>query len=103
MGGAPNGTFTIPRKWAIDRGLGFGVLPLFDDPEVVQTFSTWVDVPALKKQQELAQTKHEANWTGIWGNTMLLELSKAFAGQETVAEAMKTSAAAARALKKQYQ
>ena len=43
----------------------------------------------MKKQQELAQTKHEANWTGIWGNTMLLELSKAFAGQETVAEAMK--------------
>jgi multiple sugar transport system substrate-binding protein len=102
MGGAPNGTFTIPKKWAIDRGLGFGVLPLFDDPEVVKAFSTWVDVPTLKKQQELAQTKHEANWTGIWGNTMLLELSKAFAGQETVAEAMKNSADKARELKRQY-
>jgi multiple sugar transport system substrate-binding protein len=102
MGGAPNGTFTIPKKWAIDRGLGFGVLPLFDDPDVVKAFSTWVDVPALKKQQELAKTKHEAKWTGIWGSTMLLELSKAFAGQETVAAAMKNSAEAARALKKRY-
>jgi hypothetical protein len=33
---------------------------------------------------------------------MLLELSKAFAGQETVAAAMKNSADAARALKKRY-
>ncbi len=55
-----------------------------------------------KATQELAKTKHESNWTGIWGNTMLLELSKAFAGQETVAEAMKNSADKARALKKQY-
>jgi multiple sugar transport system substrate-binding protein len=102
MGGAPEGTFTIPKKWAVTRGLGFGVLPLFDDPDVVQAFSTWVNVPMLKEQQNLAQTKHEAKWTGIWGNTMLLELSKAFAGQQSVADAMKNSANAARTLKKQY-
>lgn len=102
MGGAPDGTFAIPKKWAIDRGLGFGVLPLFDDADVVKAFSTWVDVPMLKKQQEVARTKHESKWTGIWGNTMLLELSKAFAGQQTVGAAMKRSADKARALKKQY-
>jgi len=102
MGGAPNGTFTVPKKWAIERGLGFGVLPLFDDPEVIQAFSTWVNVPMLKEQQKLAQTKREAKWTGIWGTTMLLELSKAFAGQQSVADAMKASADTARTLKKQY-
>jgi multiple sugar transport system substrate-binding protein len=103
MGGAPDGTFNIPKKWAINRGLGFGVLPLFDDPDVVKAFSSWVNVPMLKEQQELAQTKHEAKWTGIWGDTMLQELSKAFAGEVTVAEAMKASADKARELKKQYQ
>jgi multiple sugar transport system substrate-binding protein len=102
MGGAPDGSFAIPKKWAIERGLGFGVLPLFDDPDVIKAFSTWVDVPLLKQQQQLAQTKREAKWTGIWGNTMLLDLSKAFAGQITVAEAMKASADAARELKKQF-
>lgn len=103
MGGAPDGTFNVPKKWAINRGLGFGVRPLFDDPEVVQAFSSWVDVPMLKEQQELAQTKREAKWTGIWGDTMLRELSKAFAGEVSVAEAMKASADKARELKQQYQ
>lgn len=103
MGGAPDGTFAIPKKWAINRGLGFGVRPLFDDAEVVNAFSSWVNVPMLKEQQELAQTKREAKWTGIWGDTMLRELSKAFAGEVTVAEAMKASADMARELKQQYQ
>jgi multiple sugar transport system substrate-binding protein len=102
MGGAPTGEFTVPKRWAVDRGLGFGVLPLFDDADVQKAFGTWVDVKALRAQQELAQTKREAKWTGIWGQTMLLELSRAFAGQKTVAEAMKSSADRARALKKQY-
>jgi multiple sugar transport system substrate-binding protein len=103
MGGAPDGTFNIPKKWAINRGLGFGVRPLFDDAEVVNALSSWVNVPMLKEQQELAQTKREAKWTGIWGDTMLRELSKAFAGEVTVAEAMKASADKARELKQQYQ
>lgn len=103
MGGAPDGTFNVPKKWAINRGLGFGVRPLFDDAEVVNAFSSWVNVPMLKEQQELAQTKREAKWTGIWGDTMLRELSKAFAGEVTVAEAMKASADKARELKQQYQ
>jgi len=103
MGGAPDGTFNVPKKWAINRGLGFGVRPLFDDPDVVQAFSSWVNVPMLKEQQELAQTKREAKWTGIWGDTMLRELSKAFAGEVSVAEAMKASADKARELKQQYQ
>jgi len=102
-GGAPDGTFNVPKKWAINRGLGFGVRPLFDDPDVVQAFSSWVNVPMLKEQQELAQTKREAKWTGIWGDTMLRELSKAFAGEVSVAEAMKASADKARELKQQYQ
>ncbi|RDD60615.1 ABC transporter substrate-binding protein [Ferruginivarius sediminum] len=103
MGGAPDGTFTIPKKWAINRGLGFGVLPLFDDPEVIDAFSTWVDVETLKEQQKLAQTKNEAKWTGIWGDFMLRELSKIFAGETTVAESMKASADKARELKERYQ
>lgn len=103
MGGAPNGTFDVPKKWAINRGLGFGVSPLFDDPEVIDAFSTWVDVPTLKNQQQLAQTKNEGKWTGIWGDSMLRELSKVFAGETTVAEAMKASADKARQLKKRYQ
>jgi multiple sugar transport system substrate-binding protein len=102
MGGAPSGEFTVPKRWAVDRGLGFGVLPLFDDPEVQKAFSTWVDVKTLRGQQELAKVKNEAKWSGIWGQTMLMELSKAFAGQQTVAAAMKSSADKARALKKQY-
>lgn len=103
MGGAPDGTFAIPKKWAINRGLGFGVRPLFDDPEVVEAFSSWVNVPMLKEQQELARTKREAKWTGIWGDTMLRELSKAFAGEVTVAEAMKAAADKARELKQQFE
>ena len=102
MGGAPGGDYAVAKRWAVERGLGFGILPLFDDPEVKQAFGTWVDVDVLREQQKLAKVKREAKWTGIWGNTMLLQLSKAFAGEITVAQAMKTAADKARELKQQF-
>ncbi|MCW2764248.1 MAG: Maltose-binding periplasmic protein [Nocardioides sp.] len=102
MGGAPNGEYTIAKRWALDRGLGFGIVSLFDDPDVQKAFGQWVDVSTLRDQQSLAQVKREAKWTGIWGNTMLQQLSKAFAGEVSVADAMKVSADKARELKEKF-
>jgi multiple sugar transport system substrate-binding protein len=102
MGGAPNGEYTVPKRWAVERGLGFGILPLFEDPDVQKAFGTWVDVKTLRDQQSLAQVKRESKWTGIWGNTMLLQLSKAFSGEISVGEAMKASGDKARELKDKF-
>ncbi|HET7678205.1 MAG TPA: extracellular solute-binding protein [Candidatus Limnocylindrales bacterium] len=102
FGGAPDGQYTVAKRWAVEKGLGFGQLPLFDDADVQKSFATWVDVAKLKEQEKIARGKRQTVWTGIWGEQMRTEMGKALAGEASVADALKAAADKARELKQQY-
>ncbi len=41
MAGKP---YTVAKRWAVEKGLGFGQLPLFEDKDVIAAWSKWADV-----------------------------------------------------------
>ena len=45
MAGKP---YTVAKRWAVEKGLGFGQLPLFEDPDVQAAWSKWIDSATLK-------------------------------------------------------
>src|SRR6185312_749996 len=52
MAGKP---YTVAKRWAVEKGLGFGQLPLFADQDVVAAWGKWADVDALGKQASIAK------------------------------------------------
>ena len=54
-------------RWAVEQGLGFGQLPLLDDPDVIKAYSAWVDVDLWRKQLELARARRQADGAGHSG------------------------------------
>ena len=52
---------------AADIGAGFGVKPLFNDPDVQKAYNSYTDVSVIKKQQALARKKDVVTpWFGEW-------------------------------------
>src|SRR5690606_11160068 len=54
-GAGPDGSYPVVRRWALEHGLGFAQLPLFEDPEIRESFGQWVDVDLLE-----SISKHDA-------------------------------------------
>ena len=52
MAGKP---YTVAKRWAVEKGLGFGQLPLFEDQDVIAAWGKWVDVEALGEQAAIAK------------------------------------------------
>jgi multiple sugar transport system substrate-binding protein len=102
FGGETDGEYPIVKRWAVEKGLGFGQLPLFDDPDVKKSFSQWVDVDVLKQQVTKARARRQPAWYGIWGEFVRLQLVRAVNGETSVAEALGAAAEKARELKKQF-
>jgi multiple sugar transport system substrate-binding protein len=102
FGGEVDGQFGVAKGWAVEKGLGFGQLPLFDDPDVQASFSQWVDVDVLKEQCSNARGRHQGTWYGIWAEVVRLELVRAVSGETTVDEALANAAQSARDLKQQF-
>jgi multiple sugar transport system substrate-binding protein len=102
FGGEVDGQYAIAKRWAVEKGLGFGQLPLFDDADVQKSFSQWVDVDVLKQQVSNARGRRQGAWYGIWGEFLRLELVRAVNGETSVAEALGRSAEKARELKTQF-
>jgi multiple sugar transport system substrate-binding protein len=101
-GGETDGQYVIAKRWAVEKGLGFGQLPLFDDKDVQKSFSEWVDVDLLKQQVSSARARRQPAWYGIWAEFVRLQLIRAVNGEIPVAEAFTASAEKARELKKQF-
>ena len=40
MAGKP---YKVAKRWAVEKGLGFGQLSLFDDPDVQAAWNKWID------------------------------------------------------------
>ncbi len=101
-GGETDGKFAIAKRWAVEKGLGFGQLPLFDDPDVKKSFSEWVDVDVLKQQVSHARARRQPAWYGGWAEFARLQLIRAVNGEVPVADAFGAAAARARELKQQF-
>jgi multiple sugar transport system substrate-binding protein len=89
MGG---GDYQIAKRWAVEKGLGFAQLPLFDDPDVQEAWSSWIDVATFKEQAELAINGTQTEWLGMWSGFFRPLLAQAFVGEASVAEVMDAGA-----------
>lgn len=102
FGGKTNGNYEVVKRWAVENGLGFAQLPLFDDPDVVEAFGKWGDVPTIKQQAELARAKEGLTpWFGTWDVYARAEIHKAILGEQTTQQALDNMAAKWEELKAQ--
>ena len=90
--GEVDGTYPVAKRWAVEQGLGFGQLPLLDDPDVIKAFSAWVDVSLWRKQLELARARRQAIWYGIWSETFHPLLGQALAGEISADDCLQQAA-----------
>ena len=86
--------YTVAKRWAVEKGLGFGQLPLFDDPDVNEAWAKWIDMETLKHQVAARQERHLDRVDSVWTAYFRPLLAKAMVGEATVDEVMKAGAAA---------
>jgi multiple sugar transport system substrate-binding protein len=89
FGGKTDGTYTVVKRWAVENGLGFAQLPLFQDPDVQEAFGKWGDVDVIAAQAELARAKEGLTpWFGAWDVFTRAEVHKAILGQQSTMDTL---------------
>jgi multiple sugar transport system substrate-binding protein len=102
FGGKTDGTYVVVKRWAVENGLGFAQLPLFDDPDVIAAFGAWGDVPTIKANAELARPKEVmTTWFGAWDTFTRAEIHKGILGEESIMDALNNIAKEWNRLKEQ--
>lgn len=99
MAGKP---YTVAKRWAVEKGLGFGQLPLFQDPDVIAAWGKWADVKALGDQAAIAKAGTYTEFSSVWSAYFRPLLAKAMVGEASVDEVMKDGAQRWTELKKQF-
>lgn len=100
--GRTNGEYKVVERWAVENGLGFAQLPLFDSPKVRDAFGKWGDVDVIHKQAELARAKEGmTTWYGAWDVFTRSEIHKAILGQQSSLATLNNMAAKWKELKAQ--
>jgi multiple sugar transport system substrate-binding protein len=67
FGGETDGEYKVVKRWALEKGLGFAQLPLYDDPEVAAAINAWGDVDLEREQAKIARVKEGLTpWWGAW-------------------------------------
>jgi len=89
MAGKP---YRTAKRWAVEKGLGFGQLSLFKDPDVLAAWNKWVDMSTLAEQVSKAKAGTWTEWTAQWSAYFRPLLAKAMVGQASVDEVMKAGA-----------
>jgi multiple sugar transport system substrate-binding protein len=103
FGGKTDGQYQVVKRWAVENGLGFAQLPLFDDPDVIAAFGSWGDVPTIKEQATLARAKEGMTpWYGSWDVFARAEIHKGILGQQSSLDTLKNMAAKWDELKAEY-
>jgi multiple sugar transport system substrate-binding protein len=93
FGGKTDGSYKVVERWAVENGLGFAQLPLFDSKNVIDAFGKWGDVPTIKEQATLARAKEGMTpWYGAWDVFARAEIHKGILGQQTTAVTLKNMA-----------
>src|SRR6056297_310094 len=92
FGGKANGEYKFQKLLFLDIGAGFGVEPLFDDPEVRAAYDSYGDVDMIQAQQALALKKDVVTpWFGEWNETNGSAWQSAIIGNTDAASAIKAS------------
>jgi multiple sugar transport system substrate-binding protein len=89
MAGKP---YKVAKRWAVEKGLGFGQVSLFDDPDVQAAWNKWIDSATLKRQVATARGGNWTEWTSAWTAYFRPLLAKAMVGEASVDEVMKAGA-----------
>jgi multiple sugar transport system substrate-binding protein len=93
FGGKTDGEFKVVKRWALDKGLGFAQLPLYDDPEVAAAINKWGDVNLEREQAKLARVKEGLTpWWGRWDIYARTQIHDAVLGTITPQQALKNMA-----------
>jgi multiple sugar transport system substrate-binding protein len=89
MGGQTDGEYTTAKRWALEKGLGFAQLPLYDDPEVSSAINKWGDVKLEREQAQLAHAKEGLTpWWGQWDIYSRQQIHDAVLGTITPRQAL---------------
>jgi multiple sugar transport system substrate-binding protein len=89
MAGKP---YTVAKRWAVEKGLGFGQLPLFEDQDVISAWGKWADVSALGKQASIAKAGTYTEFSSVWSAYFRPLLAQAMVGEASVDDVMKAGA-----------
>ena len=93
FGGKTDGQYQVVKRWAVENGLGFAQLPLFQDPDVIEAFGKWGDVPTIEAQAKLARAKEGlTTWYGAWDTFSRAEIHKAILGEQSVMDTLNNMA-----------
>ena len=90
MAGKP---YKVAKRWAVEKGLGFGQISLFDDPDVQAAWNKWIDSATLKQQVATARNGTWTEWTSVWAAYFRPLLAQAMVGEASVADVMNDGAA----------
>jgi multiple sugar transport system substrate-binding protein len=90
MAGKP---YKVAKRWAVEKGLGFGQISLFDDADVQASWNKWVDSATLKQQVATARNGTWTEWTSVWAAYFRPLLAQAMVGEASVADVMNDGAA----------
>ncbi len=82
------GDYKVAKRWAVEKGLGFAALPLFDDPDVIAAWDGWINMDKFKEQAKLAKNMVQTEWLGMWSEFYRPLLAKAINGDSSVKEVM---------------
>ena len=103
FGGKANGEYKFQKYLFTDIGAGFGVKPLFDDPDVQSAYNAYADVGVIKAQQALAKKSDVFTpWFGEWMETNASAWQSAILGKSSAEEAMKKAGETWDGLKKEF-
>ncbi len=93
FGGKTDGEYKVVKRWAVENGLGFAQLPLFEDPDVKSAFGQWGDVDVIASQAKLARAKEGLTpWFGTWDVFTRAEVHKAILGQQSTMDTLNNMA-----------
>jgi multiple sugar transport system substrate-binding protein len=84
--------YHVAKRWAVENGLGFSVLSLWDDPDVDAAFANMADTTIMQEQKEIALSKQGmgAPWFPEWITFVRTEVQKAILDQVTTEEALES-------------
>lgn len=93
FGGATDGEYKVVKRWALEKGLGFAQLPLYDDPEVAAAINAWGNVDLEREQAKVARVKEGLTpWWGAWDIYIRGQIHDAVLGAVTPQEALQNMA-----------
>lgn len=103
FGGKAEGEYRFQKLLFLDIGAGFGVEPLFDDPEIRDAYDQYADVEIIREQQAVARKKDViAPWFGEWNETNGSAWQEAILQNASPEEALQRSADSWDELKSSY-